>query len=113
MGLNYSLLQQLSLLEVPISLTTLAMKISSSSSFGLGISMVNAVILVSHAIKATQYYSRKASDDLTRDLTVLSCDFAVKIKSDFCAKQRPQISSIYYYPTYFYKFYNDPLNVVK
>ena len=32
-------------------------------------------------------------DDLTRDLTVLSRDFAVKITSDFHAKRRPQNQS--------------------
>ncbi len=34
--------------------------------------------------------SRTTTDDLTRDLTVLSFDFAVKITSDFHAKRRPQ-----------------------
>ncbi len=36
-----------------------------------------------------------ASADLTPDLTVLSRDFAVKMKSDFRAKRRHRISQIY------------------
>ena len=35
-------------------------------------------------------YSGTAGGYLTRDLTVLSCEFAIKIKPDFRGKQRPQ-----------------------
>ena len=38
----------------------------------------------------TGAYSRTATDDLTRNLTVLSRNVAVKITSDFHAKRRPQ-----------------------
>ncbi len=41
--------------------------------------------------------SRKATGDLTRDFTVLSRDFAVKIKSEFRVKlYHLKISAIYY-----------------
>ena len=39
------------------------------------------------------YTSRKATGDLTRDLTVLSLVFALKITFDFHAKRRPQNQS--------------------
>ncbi len=41
----------------------------------------------------TKIRSGTATDDLTRDLTVLSRDFAVKITFDFHAKRRPQNQS--------------------
>ena len=37
--------------------------------------------------------SRKASPDLTRDLTALSRDLAVKISANFRAKRQPQNQS--------------------
>ena len=40
-----------------------------------------------------RFNSRTTSGDLTRDLKVLSRDFAVKITYDFDAKRRPQNQS--------------------
>ncbi len=51
------------------------------------------VKLVTEIPDLDAHYSRTATDDLTRDFTVLSRNLAVKITSDFHAKRRPQNQS--------------------
>ncbi len=48
---------------------------------------------MNHRFSSQTACSLTETDDLTRDLTVLSLDFAVKIMSDFHAKRSPQNQS--------------------